>query len=58
MPHMRLESYQVDLGIDSAACVVSRRHAVASHDVRSASKIREAGLMNDSAVRHRYTGMH
>jgi hypothetical protein len=54
---MRPESYQVDPGVGSAACVVSRRHAVASHEVCSAGKIREAGFINDAAVRPRDTGM-
>ena len=44
-------------GRDSAACVVSRRHAIASHEACYAGKIREAGLINDAAVRHRDTGM-
>jgi hypothetical protein len=58
MPDTRPESYQVDLGRDSVACVVSRSHAVASHKVCYAGKIREAGFTIDDAVHHRDTGMH
>ncbi len=57
MPDTRPESYQVDHGRDSAACVVSRRHAAASHENCSAGKLREAGFTNDAAVQLRDTGM-
>ncbi len=51
-PVTRPESCQVDHGRDSAACVVSRRHAVMSHEVCSAGKFGEAGFTNDAAVHH------
>jgi hypothetical protein len=53
MPHMRLESCQVDHGRDSATFVVSRRQAIVSHEVLFAGKFREDGFTNDAAVHHR-----
>ncbi len=50
MPDTRPESNPFDDGRDSAACVVSLIHAVASHEMCSDGKIREAGYTNDAAV--------
>ncbi len=53
MSDTRPEPYQVDHSRGSATCVVSRRHAVAVHEVCSAGKFRVDGFTNDDAVCHR-----
>jgi hypothetical protein len=54
-PNTRPESYQVDHGRDSAACVVSRIHAVASHEMCSDGNFREIGITDEDAVIHKET---